>query len=146
VGEGQGEGKQAPTEFPWPSPQPSPAEREREQSGAITDFDRQISLERHAHLVPLQATFDNVHTLRDNTLMKQRVSLTIDSKVIRKAKQIAQQRHTSASQLVEDLLSHLTQPSAKEPEDLVEKGLANSSLSRVTFTTHVANIYGRSTD
>jgi hypothetical protein len=53
--------------------------------------------------------------------MKQRVSLTLDPKVIRKARQIAHRRHTSVSQLVEDLLSHLAQPAAKEPEDLVEK-------------------------
>ena len=53
--------------------------------------------------------------------MKQRVSLTVDPKVMRKARQIAHQRHTSVSQLVEDLLNHVTQPSAKEPEDIVEK-------------------------
>ena len=53
--------------------------------------------------------------------MKQRVSLTIDQKVIRKARQIAHRRRTSVSQLVEDLLNHITQPSEKEPEDLVEK-------------------------
>ncbi len=53
--------------------------------------------------------------------MKQRVSLTIDPKVVRKARQIAHQRQTSVSQLVEDLLNHITHPSGREPEDLVEK-------------------------
>jgi hypothetical protein len=61
--------------------------------------------------------------------MKQRVSLTIDPKVMRKARHIAHQRRTSVSQLVEDLLNHLTQPSAREPEDLVEKWAGKLKLA-----------------
>ncbi len=61
--------------------------------------------------------------------MKQRVSLTIDPKVMHKAKQIAQQRQTSVSQLVEELLSRITQPSAKELEDLVDKWAGKLTLA-----------------
>jgi hypothetical protein len=61
--------------------------------------------------------------------MKQRVSLTIDPKVMRKARHIAHQRHTSVSQLVEDLLNHLTQPSPREPEDLVDKWAGKLKLA-----------------
>ena len=60
--------------------------------------------------------------------MKQRVSLTIDPKVMDKAKQIAQQRHTSVSQLVEELLSRIPQPSEKGPEDLVAKWAGKLTL------------------
>ena len=61
--------------------------------------------------------------------MKQRVSLTIDPRIMHKAKQIAQQRQTSVSQLVEDLLSRITQPSAKELEDLVDKWAGKLTLA-----------------
>jgi hypothetical protein len=61
--------------------------------------------------------------------MKQHVSLTIDPKVIRKARQIAHQRQTSVSQLVEDLLNRLTQPSTRESEDLVEKWAGKLKLA-----------------
>ncbi len=57
----------------------------------------------------------------DNAHMKQRVNLTIDPTVLRKAKQAAHQRHTSVSQLIEDLLISVTRSTAKAPEDIVEK-------------------------
>ena len=61
--------------------------------------------------------------------MKQRVRLTIDPKVMDKAKQIAQQRHTSVSQLVEELLSRIPQPSAKGSKDLVDKWAGKLTLA-----------------
>lgn len=61
--------------------------------------------------------------------MKQRISLTLDPKVMHKAKQIAQQRQTSVSQLVEDLLSRITRSSEKEPEDLVDKWAGKLTLT-----------------
>jgi len=61
--------------------------------------------------------------------MKRRVNLTIDADVIRRARRVARQRHTSVSQLVEDLLSRVAEPSAREPEDFVEKWAGNLTLA-----------------
>jgi hypothetical protein len=63
-------------------------------------------------------------------IMKRRVNLTIDANVLRRARRVARQRHTSISQLVEDLLEPLVaEPPAREPEDFVEKWAGNLRLA-----------------
>ncbi len=61
--------------------------------------------------------------------MKRRMNLTLDANVIRRARRLARQSRTSVSQLVEDLLSRITEPSAGEPEDFVEKWAGNLTLA-----------------
>ena len=61
--------------------------------------------------------------------MKQRVSLTIDPEVMRRARRIAHQRNSSVSQMVEDFLTRVTRPSAKEVEDIVEKWAGKLKLA-----------------
>lgn len=46
-----------------------------------------------------------------------------------KQKNSTKQSIESVSQLVEDLLKHLMQPSAREPEDLVEKWVGKLKLT-----------------
>ncbi len=46
-----------------------------------------------------------------------------------RARQLAHQRHTSVSQLVEDLLIRITRTSEKESEDLVEKWAGKLKLA-----------------
>ena len=61
--------------------------------------------------------------------MKQRINLTVDAEIMYRARQLAHQRHTSISQLVEDLLIRLTQTSEKESEDLVKKWAGKLKLA-----------------
>ena len=53
--------------------------------------------------------------------MKSRVTLTVDPKVIKKAKKIAHVRRTSVSALVEDLLRQIPVSSDREEASFVEK-------------------------
>ena len=53
--------------------------------------------------------------------MKSRVTLTVDPKVIKKAKKIAHVRRTSVSALVEDLLRQTPVSSDREEASFVDK-------------------------
>jgi hypothetical protein len=50
---------------------------------------------------------DMMRTISDNTHMKQRLNLTIDTDLIRLARQVAHERDTSLSALVEEYLRNL---------------------------------------
>ena len=54
-----------------------------------------------------RARLDTIRTISDNTHMKRRLNLTVEADLIRLARQVAHERDTSVSALVEEYLRNL---------------------------------------
>jgi len=61
--------------------------------------------------------------------MKQRVTLTLDPEVARRAKKVARARNTSVSGLVEDLLRSAPVPGGEKRDSFVERWAGKFSVA-----------------